>query len=153
MSAEKRITELKLKLPPAATPAGLYQPVLRQGNLVYVSGHGPLQEDGTFITGKVGADLDVAVAQAAARQTGLAILASLRAALGDLDRVKQLVKSFGMVNAIPEFTDHPQVINGYSELMKDVFGPEAGIGARSAMGAGSLPLAFAVEIEAVFEIQ
>jgi enamine deaminase RidA (YjgF/YER057c/UK114 family) len=153
MSADNQIEALKLDLPSAAKPAGLYQPVLIRGNFAYVSGHGPLLKDGTFITGKVGGDLDVAAAKAAARQTGLAILASLRAKLGSLDRVKQVVKSFGMVNAVTDFNEHPAVINGYSELMAEVFGPEAGVGARSAMGAGSLPLDFAVEIEAVFEIK
>ena len=153
MSAEHQIELLDIDLPAAAKPAGLYQPVLIRGNFAYVSGHGPLLKDGTFITGKVGGDLDVAAAKAAARQTGLAILASLRAKLGSLDRVKQVVKSFAMVNAVTDFNDHPAVINGYSELMAEVFGPEAGVGARSAMGAGSLPFDFAVEIEAVFEIK
>ena len=153
MSADSQIEALKLDLPPTPKPAGLYQPILIQGNSAYVSGHGPLLNDGTFITGKVGEDLDVESAKAAARQTGLAILASLRSKLGSLDRVKQVVKSFGMVNAVPDFKEHPVVINGYSELMAEVFGQEVGVGARSAMGAGSLPLGFAVEIEAVFEIE
>jgi len=153
MSADQRIVELNLDLPPAPKPAGLYQPVLIRGNLAYVSGHGPLLNDGTFITGTVGVDLDVETAKLAARQTGLAILASLAASLGSLDRVKQVVKSFGMVNALPDFNKHPLVINGYSELMAEVFGPEIGVGTRSAMGAGSLPCDFAVEIEAIFEIE
>ena len=152
MSAETKIAELKLKLPPAPKPGGVYQPVLVRGNLAYVSGHGPVLEDESFITGKVGSDLDTAAAKGAARQTGLAILASLRARLGSLDRVKQLVRSFGMVNATPDFAEHPQVINGYSELMAEVFGPENGVGTRSAVGMGSLPNNIAVEIEAVFEV-
>jgi enamine deaminase RidA (YjgF/YER057c/UK114 family) len=152
MSAESKLAELKLQLPPTPKPGGVYQPVLIKGNLAYVSGHGPVLEDESYITGKVGSDLDVAAAKDAARQTGLAILASLRARLGSLDRVKQLVRSFGMVNATPEFSEHPQVINGYSELMAEVFGPENGIGARSAVGMGSLPNNIAVEIEAVFEV-
>ena len=152
MSAETKIAELKLQLPPAPKPGGVYQPVLVRGNLAYVSGHGPVLEDKSYITGRVGSDLDTAAAKDAARQTGLAILASLRARLGSLDRVKQLVRSFGMVNATPDFAEHPQVINGYSELMAEVFGPENGVGTRSAVGMGSLPNNIAVEIEAVFEV-
>ena len=152
MSAENKIDELSLELPPAPKPGGVYQPVLVQGKLAYVSGHGPVRDDETMITGRVGDTMDTAEAKRAARQTGLAILASLRARLGSLDRVRRLVKSFGMVNAVPDFTEHPQVINGYSELMADVFGPNNGVGARSAVGMGSLPGNIAVEIEAVFEI-
>ena len=115
--------------------------------------HGPLRDDESYITGRVGETMDTEAAKAAARQTGLAILASLRAKVGSLDRVERLVKSFGMVNATPDFGQHPQVINGYSELMADVFGPEKGLGSRSAVGMGSLPNNIAVEIEAVFEIR
>lgn len=152
MSAEQKIVDLGLQLPPAPKPGGIYQPVLVHDGLAYVSGHGPLLEDQTYITGRVGADLDTNRAKEAARQTGLAILASLKAKLGSLDKVNRLVKSFGMVNAEPDFAEHPQVINGYSELMRDVFGPENGVGARSAVGMGSLPGNMTVEIEAVFEI-
>jgi len=153
MSADKRIDELNLQLPPAPKPGGVYQPVLVCGNMAYVSGHGPLRHDESYITGRVGETMDTEAAKAAARQTGLAILASLRAKFGSLDRVERLVKSFGMVNATPDFGQHPQVINGYSELMADVFGPEKGLGSRSAVGMGSLPNNIAVEIEAVFEIR
>ena len=152
MNAKAKIAELDLKLPPAPKPGGVYQPVLICGNFAYVSGHGPVLGDESNITGKVGIDLDTAEGKSAARQTGLAILASLRARLGSLDRVKQLVKSFGMVNATQDFADHPQVINGYSELMVEVFGPGNGVGTRSAVGMGSLPNNIAVEIEAVFEV-
>jgi len=152
MNAEAKIIELELQLPPAPKPGGVYQPVLICGNFAYVSGHGPVLEDESYITGRVGSDLDAEAGKNAARQTGLAILASLRACLGSLDRVKQLVKSFGMVNATPDFEEHPQVINGYSELMAEVFGPENGVGTRSAVGMGSLPNNIAVEIEAVFEV-
>jgi enamine deaminase RidA (YjgF/YER057c/UK114 family) len=152
MNAEAKIAGLELELPPAPKPGGVYQPVLISGNFAYVSGHGPVLKDESYITGTVGGDLDAAAGKNAARQTGLAILASLRARLGSLDRVKQLVKSFGMVNATQDFADHPQVINGYSELMAEVFGPENGVGARSAVGMGSLPNNIAVEIEAVFEV-
>ncbi|MBP9902109.1 MAG: RidA family protein [Verrucomicrobiota bacterium] len=153
MSAEKRLTELKLELPTAPKPVAVYRTVVVAGNVAYVSGHGPLKADGTMIAGRVGADLDLAAGKAAARQTGLAILASLRAHLGSLDRVKRLVKLLGMVNATPDFRDHPAVINGCSELFAEVFGPENGIGARSAVGMGSLPGNIAVEIEAIFELE
>ncbi len=152
-SAEQRLKELGLQLPPPPKPVATYVPTVRVGNLLYVSGHGPLRPDGTLVEGKVGADLTVEQAQEAARLVGLAILASVRNALGSLDRVQRLVKSFGMVNATPDFRDHPEVINGYSDLMAAVFGPEAGIGARSAVGMGSLPRNIPVEIEAVFEVK
>ena len=153
MSAEKRLVELKLELPPAPKPVAVYRTVVVAGNVAYVSGHGPLKSDGTMISGRVGADLDLVAGKAAARQTGLAILASLRAQLGNLDRVKRLLKVFGLVNATPDFRDHPAVINGCSELFAEVFGSENGIGARSAVGAGSLPGNIAVEIEAIFEVE
>ena len=153
MSAEKRLVELKLELPPAPKPVAVYRTVVVAGNVAYVSGHGPLKADGTMISGRVGADLDLAAGKAAARQTGLAILASLRAQLGSLDRVSRLLKMVGMVNATPDFRDHPAVINGCSELFAEVFGSENGIGARSAVGMGSLPGNIAVEIEAIFEIE
>ena len=152
MNAEKRLVELKLQLPPAPKPVAVYRTVAVVGNVAYVSGHGPLKSDGTMISGRVGADLDLAAGKAAARQTGLAILATLRAQLGSLDRVGRLLKMLGMVNATPDFRDHPAVINGCSELFVEIFGPEKGIGARSAVGMGSLPGNIAVEIEAIFEI-
>ena len=152
MDAETRLAQLNLVLPPLPKPGGIYQPVVVVNQVAYVSGHGPLRADGTLITGRVGAGLTLEEGRAAARQTGLAILATLRANLGSLNRVKRLVKSLGMVNAAPDFAQHPQVINGYSELMAEVFGPEAGVGARSAVGMGSLPGNIAVEIEAIFEL-
>ncbi len=153
MSAEARIQELGLELPPPPKPMGVYQPVVIQGRLAYLSGHGPLMSDGSLLTGRVGEQVDLAGGQAAARQTGLAILATLRKKLGSLDRVTRLIKSFGMVNCTAEFQDHPAVINGYSELMKEVFGSEVGVGARSAVGMGSLPGNITVEIEAILEIE
>lgn len=153
MSAESRIQELKLELPSAPKPVAVYRPMVIAGNMAYVSGHGPLRSDNTLITGRVGQDLDLAGGKAAARQVGLAILATLRDNLGSLDRVKRLVKVLGLVNSTPDFRDHPLVINGCSELFADVFGRENGIGARSAVGAGSLPGNITVEIEAIFEIQ
>src|SRR5262245_8215183 len=112
MNPESRLTELKLELPPAPKPAGVYQPVVVVGSLAYVSGHGPLMSDKTLITGRVGADLNLEQGKAAARQVGLAILASVRAHLGSLDRVRRVVKTLGMVNCTPDFREHPQVING-----------------------------------------
>jgi enamine deaminase RidA (YjgF/YER057c/UK114 family) len=153
MSVEARIEELKIELPPAPKPVGVYKPVVIVGNMAYVSGHGPLKPDGTMIVGRVGADLDERAAYGAARQTGLAILASLRAGLGSLDRVKRLVKALGMVNCTPDFQSHPAVINGFSELFAELFGEENGVGARSAVGMGSLPKNIPVEVEAIFEIE
>ena len=153
MSYEQRLVELNLELPPAPRPVAVYAPLVVTGNLAHVSGHGPLRADKTLITGRVGADLDIEAGKAAARQTGLAILATLRSELGSLDRVKRVIKVLGMVNATPEFREHPAVINGCSELFRDVFGPANGVGARSAVGMGSLPGNIAVEIEAIFEIQ
>ena len=152
MSAETRIQELGLELPPAPRPVALYKTLVVAGNFAYVSGHGPLKPDLTLIAGRVGADLDLAAGKAAARQVGLAILATLRSELGSLDRVKRVIKVLGMVNSTPEFLDHPKVINGCSELFAEVFGPDCGVGARSAVGMGSLPSNIAVEIEAVFEL-
>lgn len=152
MSTEARIRDLKLELPPAPRPVAVYKPIVIAGTMAYVSGHGPVRPDKTLIVGRVGHDLDVQGGYAAARQVGLAILATLREQLGTLDRVKRVIKVLGMVNATPDFTDHPQVINGCSELFAEVFGKEHGIGARSAVGMGSLPGRIAVEIEAVFEI-
>lgn len=152
MNPETRLHELNLELPPAPKPIGVYKPIVVVGNLAYVSGHGPLKTDKSLITGRVGAEVDADFGKAAARQTGLAILATLRAHLGSLDRVKRVVKVLGMVNCIAEFRDHPAVINGCSELFRDVFGAENGVGARSAVGVGSLPGNISVEIEAIFEI-
>jgi enamine deaminase RidA (YjgF/YER057c/UK114 family) len=152
MSAEERARELKLEFPPAPKPAGVYKPVVIVGDLAYVSGHGPLRPDGSMITGRVGADLDQQAGYNAARQVGLTILATLKSNLGSLDRVKRVIKVLGMVNATSDFEKHPAVINGCSELFAQVFGPDAGVGSRSAVGMGSLPGNIAVEIEAIFEL-
>ena len=153
MTPDDRLEQLRSELPRAPKPVAVYRPLVVSSGMVYVSGHGPLRPDGTLICGKVGLDLDVAAGRAAARQTGMAILATLREHLGSLSRVKRVVKVLGMVNATPEFGEHPAVINGCSELLADIFGPEHGIGARSAVGMGSLPSNIAVEIEAIFELQ
>ena len=152
MSAEARLQELALDLPPAPKPVATYVTALRIGDLLYVSGHGPYQSDGSLIIGRLGDDMEITAGQAAARQTGLAILATLRGHLGSLDKVVRLVKVLGMVNSTPDFGDQPLVINGFSDLMVEVFG-EAGKGARSAVGMGALPKGIAVEIEAIFQVK
>ena len=153
MSAEARMAELKLELPPAPKPQGVYKPVVIAGNMAYVSGHGPLKPDGTMLAGRVGSEVDQQAGYHAARQTGLAILATLRARLGSLDKVKRVIKVLGMVNAAPDFAPHPAVINGCSELFAEVWGTDHGVGARSAVGMGSLPGNISVEVEAIFEIE
>jgi enamine deaminase RidA (YjgF/YER057c/UK114 family) len=153
MTPETRFTELNLELPPAPQPVAVYKPLVIVDHMAYVSGHGPLRKDRTLITGVVGRDLTLDQGKAAARQVGLAILATLRDRLGSLDRVKRVVKTLGMVNSAPDFYEHPKVINGCSELFAEVWGPEDGIGARSAVGMGPLPANIAVEIEVIFELQ
>ncbi|MFM7605044.1 MAG: RidA family protein [Prosthecobacter sp.] len=152
MNPENQITSLGLILPPAPPRGGVYKPVVVIGNVAYVSGHGPYRGQDDYICGRVGQDLDLEAGKAAARQTGLAILATLQKELGSLDRVKRVVKLLGMVNSTPDFGEHPKVINGCSELFGKVWGEENGIGARSAVGMGSLPGNIAVEIEGIFEI-
>lgn len=152
MSAEARLAELNLELPPPPKPGGIYHPVLIIGNLAIVSGHGPLRSDGSMITGKVGDTMTEADAFLAARQVGLTMLATLRRELGSLDRIERLVKTLGMVNSTPDFGNHPQVINGFSQLMVEIWGETRGKGARSAVGMGSLPSNIAVEVEAMFEL-
>ena len=152
MGADARLAELKLVLPPAPKPVATYLPAVQVDKLLYVSGHGPLKPDKSLICGKVGGDLTEEQGVEAARQVGLAILSTLRNTLGSLDRVVRLVKVLGMVNSVPDFERHPYVINGFSDLMVEVFG-DAGKGARSAVGMGSLPTNIAVEVEAIFEIK
>lgn len=149
---EKRVAALGLVLPPAPKVLGAYKPCLVVGRQAWVSGHLPLLPDGSLIRGKVGAGLDADAGKQAARQVGLAILSTLRAALGDLDRVGRVLKLVGLVNCTPEFEQHPHVINGCSELFAEVWGPDLGVGVRSALGAVSLPAGVAVEIEAMFEL-
>ena len=152
MTHEERFAALHLTLPTAPRPVAVYRPVVVVQGLAYVSGHGPLRADGTVITGRVGAELNLDQGHAAARQVGLAILATLRSQFGSLDRVKRVIKLLGMVNSAADFYDHPKVINGCSELFASVFGEADGIGARSAVGMGPLPGNIAVEIEAIFEL-
>ncbi|EMI26146.1 RidA family protein [Rhodopirellula europaea] len=153
MSYDARIDELNLELPPAPKPMGVYKPIVQVGNMVYLSGHGPLKSDKTLITGRLGLDMDVEVGYDAARQTGLGMLATLRNHLGSLDKVSRLVKLLGLVRCTESFDAQPAVINGCSELFRDVFGEDAGVAARSALGTNALPGGIAVEIEAIFEIK
>jgi enamine deaminase RidA (YjgF/YER057c/UK114 family) len=152
MTAEQQLASLGLNLPPAPPRGGVYKPVVIVGGIAYVSGHGPYLGDGNYLTGRVGADLDLEAGKAAAKQTGLALLATLKSELGSLDRVKRVVKLLGMVNSTADFPDHPKVINGCSELFGQIWGEDNGIGARSAVGMGSLPGNIAVEIEGIFEL-
>jgi enamine deaminase RidA (YjgF/YER057c/UK114 family) len=153
MSAEARVKELNLELPSAGRALGVYKPIVVVRGLAYLSGHGPVATDGKAICGRLGENLDRAAGYAAARQAAINVLATLRQRCGSLDRVRRLVKTTGFVQATPDFTEHPAVINGFSELIRDVFGPDAGVGARSAVGVPSLPAGWAVEIETIFEIE
>jgi enamine deaminase RidA (YjgF/YER057c/UK114 family) len=151
-SPEQSLRKMGIELPDSLPPKGIYHNVLLSGNLVMTSGHLPADEHGNLIVGKLGKELDQDAGFVAARQAGLAVLASLREALESLDRIERVIKILGFVNASPEFTAHPAVINGCSELFRDVFGDENGVGIRSAVGTSSLPLGVAVELEAVFEV-
>ena len=151
MTIEDRLHELGIELTEVSPSAGQYVGAVRTGSLVFVSGAGPIRPDGTFVTGKVGRDVDLDAAKEAARLTGLQLLAILRAELGSLDRVARVVKTLGMVNCAPGFNRTPAVIDGCSELLIDVFG-DAGRGARSAVGMAELPFDIAVEIELVVEV-
>ncbi len=152
VSADHQLLKYHKDLPEAPAPGGVYKPTLIVGNLVYVSGHGPLLPDGSLIKGKVGSELNMEEGKTAARQVGLAILATLKKDLGSLDRIKRVVKVLGMVNGTADFDKHPAVINGCSELFAAIWGNDNGVGVRSAVGMGSLPNNIAVEIEAVFEL-
>lgn len=153
MSAEARLSELGIELPPAPKPAGVYKPIVIAGNMAYLSGHGPMKHDSSMITGRLGLDMDVEAGYEAARYTGMGLLATLQTNLGSLDKVKRLVKLLGLVRSTDGFDKQPAVINGCSELFRDVFGEENGVAARSALGTNSLPGGIAVEIEAIFEIE
>ncbi|MFL5241291.1 MAG: RidA family protein [Gemmataceae bacterium] len=151
---ETRLQELHLTLPPVPKPMAKYKTAVLAGNMLYLSGHGPAKLDAKSpIAGKVGKELTVEQGMEAARLTGLNILSTVRNTIGSLDKVKRLVKTLGMVNCPADFADQPKVINGFSELMAEIFGEEAGVGARSAVGMGSLPSNIPVEIECIFEVQ
>ena len=147
----KRVEELNLQLPPAPPPAGVYRPILVVDNFLYVSGQGPVKLDGSLMIGRAGDDLDADQAKFAARQVGLTMLSTIITHFGSLDRIKRVVKVLGMVNSTPDFGKQPYVVNGFSELMADVFGKENGIGVRSAVGM-MLPGNIPVEVEAMFEL-
>lgn len=152
MQIENRIKELGYELPTAPAPVATYIGAVRVGNLVFVSGHGPKIAGREEITGKVDSEVSIERAQEAARMVGLNLLATLKNEIGDLDKVKRIVKVLGMVNADPEFTEHPKVINGFSDMMVEIFG-DKGRGGRSAVGMGSLPFRIPVEIEMIVEIE
>ena len=152
MTAEQNLSALGLVLPPPPAPAGVYKPFVIDGRYLYVSGHGPVKEDKSQMIGRVGKDVDMEQGKLAARQVGLTILSTIRTGLGNLDKVKRVIKVLGMVNCVPEFEKHPYVINGCSELFTQIWGEENGIGVRSAVGMGSLPGSISVEIEALFEL-
>lgn len=150
---EERIAELGITLITMETPPGIpIEPATRSGNLVYLSGNGPIAADGTRIAGKVGKDLTIEEGYKAARLTAIRHLSVLKDAIGDLNKVVKVVKVLGLVNAPVDFTDHPKVINGYTDLMIEVFG-NRGKHARSAMGMGSLPWNLACEVEAIVEVR
>jgi enamine deaminase RidA (YjgF/YER057c/UK114 family) len=151
-SPSQNFAETGLTLPPAPVPMGVYKPFLIDGNHLYVSGHGPVKNNGTLITGRVGDTLDIEEGKNAAQQVGLTILSTIVTNLGSLDKVKRVIKVLGMVGCSLDFEKHPYVINGCSELFKKVWGEDNGVGVRSAVGMGSLPGNIPVEIEALFEL-
>ncbi len=152
MTAEENLKALDLTLPPAPKPLGVYKPCLVDGKHLYLSGHGTVKEDGTLIIGRIGIDLDIEEGKLAARQVGLAMLSTIKANIGSLDKIKKVIKVLGMVNCTEDFKKHPYIINGCSELFARIWGQENGIGVRSAVGMGSLPDNIPVEIEAIFEL-
>ena len=153
MTPEQRLAELGHELPEPNPPVANYVGAVRVGNLVFVSGHGPYREGSGYVfKGKLGREVDVATGQKAAELTIVNLLASLKAEIGELDRVKRVVKLLVMVNSEPDFGEQPKVANGASDLLVEIFGPERGPHARSAVGMGALPFAIPVEIEGIFEI-
>jgi enamine deaminase RidA (YjgF/YER057c/UK114 family) len=152
MTATENFEALGLTLPPAPSPLGVYKPYLIDGKYLYLSGHGPVQDDKSLIIGRIGEDMDIEKGKLAARQVALTMLSTIVTNLGSLDKVKRVIKVLGMVNCTPDFGRHPYVINGASELFAKVWGEENGIGVRSAVGMGSLPDNIPVEIEALFEL-
>lgn len=149
---EQNFAALNLSLPPAPTPLGVYKPYLVDGKYLYISGHGPVRDDKSLIIGCIGVDMSPEAGKLAAQRVGLTILSTIKTHLGSLDKVKKVIKVLGMVNCAPDFGRHPYIINGCSELLAKVWGPDNGIGVRSAVGMGSLPDNIPVEIEAMFEL-
>jgi enamine deaminase RidA (YjgF/YER057c/UK114 family) len=152
MTPTENFNALGLSLPPAPSPLGVYKPCLIDGKYLYLSGHGPVQDDKSLIIGRIGVEFDMEKGKLAARQVGLTMLSTIVANLGSLDKVKRVIKVLGMVNCSPDFERHPYIINGASELFAKVWGEENGVGVRSAVGMGSLPDNIPVEIEALFEL-
>ncbi len=152
INAEENFIATSLMLPPAPKPLGVYKPFFIDGKYLYVSGHGPMQNDGTLIIGRIGENIDIEAGKQAAQQVGLTILSTIKNNIGSLNKIKRVIKVLGMVNCTPDFTKHPYVINGCSELFKNIWGSENGVGVRSAVGMGSLPDNIPVEIEAMFEL-
>ena len=153
MTPDENFAQLNLELPPAPAPMGVYKPFLIDGNHCYVSGHGPLLPDQSLITGRIGSSMNMEDGKLAAQQVGLAILATLKANLGSLNKIKRVIKVLGMINCTADFEKHPYIINGCSELFAKVWGEDNGVGVRSAVGMGSLPGNIPVEIEALFELK
>ncbi len=152
MTPDENFAALNLTLPPAPKPIGVYKPFLITGNHCYLSGHGTMKEDGTWIIGRIGTNMNIEEGKLAAQQVGLAILATLKQNLGSFNKIKRVIKVLGMVNCTADFERHPYVINGCSELFAKVWGDDNGIGVRSAVGVGSLPDNITVEIESIFEL-
>lgn len=151
-NADEQFEKLGLTLPPAPSPLGVYKPYLVDGRYLYLSGHGPVQNDKSLIIGRIGTDMDKEAGKLAARQVGLTMLSTIKTNFGTLNRIKRVIKVLGMVNCSPDFEKHPFIINGCSELFAEIWGEENGIGTRSAVGFGSLPDNIPVEIEALFEL-
>lgn len=151
-NADEQFEKLGLTLPPAPAPMGVYKPYLIDGKYLYLSGHGPVQDDKSLIVGRVGDDVDLEQGKLAAKQVGLTMLSTIKSGLGSLNRVKRVIKVLGMVNCTADFEKHPYIINGCSELFAQIWGEENGVGVRSAVGMGSLPGNIPVEIEALFEL-
>ena len=152
LTADQRFEQSGFTLPPAPKPLGVYKPYLIDGKYLYISGHGPVQNDKSLIIGRIGDTISPEDGKLAARQVGLTILSTIKTNLGSLDKVKRVIKVLGMVNCTPDFEKHPFIINGCSELFAQVWGEENGIGTRSAVGFGSLPDNIPVEIEALMEL-
>ncbi len=151
-NADEQFEKLDLTLPPAPAPKGVYKPYVIDGKYLYLSGHGPVQDDASLMIGRIGSDISPEDGKLAARQVGLTMLSTIKTNLGSLNKIKRVIKVLGMVNCTADFLYHPAVINGCSELFAAVWGEENGIGTRSAVGFGSLPDNIPVEIEALFEL-
>ena len=151
-NADEQFEKLGLTLPPAPAPMGVYKPYLIDGKYLYLSGHGPVQDDKSLIAGRVGDNVDMEQGKLAAKQVGLTMLSTIKSGLGSLNRVKRVIKVLGMVNCTADFEKHPYIINGCSELFAQIWGEGNGVGVRSAVGMGSLPGNIPVEIEALFEL-